>query len=470
VFHSTPVLVTPPVPTYLCDLGVINQCVPSLYDSRLEPGGNDAYASWLTATQYRTEFLLVGSNDGMLHAFNAGNDVVKSGVHSYDLGTGDEMWAFVPPDLLPKLIRYAIGDRHELLVDGTPMVRDVWVDANSDRKKQSSEYHTVAVVGEREGGRSYFALDVTDPGNPKFLWSFPPAGTNDSLIAGESWNDLGPAPPPIGPIAEADPSGAFKANGVAAHERYVVALGGGFDPAYLRGRAIYVLDVWTGQQIYRFSSADASGNSDPRRSLFPVAAPVSLADTDADGLFDTAVVGDTGGQVWTVGMGDPGRADGSGLYSNWYAARAFVQFDDKPFWHRSAFFQRAVLGLLPGNVWRLFMGAGDRDQIKDPNGGTCGLANLGACLRKNCNVTVTASKYRIGPTGSGGHYQSGSWSFQSGTTAPTASLASDSPPSNPSDSCSDVVEAKVDTSITCGNSSAQYSAQATCDWSPGGGG
>ena len=37
IFHSTPVLVTPPAPTYLCDLGVVNQCVPSLYDPRFEP-------------------------------------------------------------------------------------------------------------------------------------------------------------------------------------------------------------------------------------------------------------------------------------------------------------------------------------------------------------------------------------------------------------------------------------------------
>ncbi len=468
VFHSTPVLVTPPVPTYLCDLGVATQCVPSLYDPRLEPGGQDAYASWWSANQYRTQFLLVGSNDGMLHAFNAGNDVVTNGVHSYDLGTGDEMWAFLPPDLLPKLIRYAIGDRHELLLDGTPMVRDVWVDANADHQKQSNEFHTVAVVGEREGGRSYFALDVTDPASPKFLWSFPPAGTNDSLVGGESWNDVGPAAPPIGPIAEADGQGPFKAQGAAARERYVVALGGGFDPAYLRGRAIYVLDVWTGAQVYRFSAADANGPNDLRNSLLPVPAPVSMVDTDSDGLFDTAVVGDTGGQVWTVGMGDPGRpSGGTGLYSNWFAARAFIQFKGQPFWHRSPLFQRAVVGLLPGKVWRLFLGAGDRDQIKDPNGGTCGLANLGACLRKNCSVSVTDSKYRIAPGGSTGHYQSGGWSYSAGATEPVASLGFDSPPWDQSDSCSDVVDSKIDTSIVCGSTSAQYSSQAYCDWSPG---
>src|SRR5262249_30448787 len=89
IFRSTPVLVTPPAPTALCDLGVVNQCVPSLYDQRFEPGGQDAYTSYFNTNQYRQQFLLVGSNDGMLHAFNAGNEVVTSGAHAYDMGTGD---------------------------------------------------------------------------------------------------------------------------------------------------------------------------------------------------------------------------------------------------------------------------------------------------------------------------------------------------------------------------------------------
>ena len=468
VFHSTPVLVTPPAPTYLCDLGVVNQCVPSLYDPRFEPGGTDAYASYFGTWQYRTQFLLVGSNDGMLHAFNAGNDVVTSGVHSFDLGTGDELWAFIPPDLLPKLIRLALGDRHELMVDGTSMVRDVWVDQNGDHAKQATEFHTVAVTGEREGGRSYFALDVTDPSNPRFLWNWPPPGTNDALVAGESWNDLGPAAPPIGPIAEADGHGVFKVQGVPARERYVVALGGGFDPAFLRGRAIWVLDAWTGQDVYRFAASEATGSADLRSALYPVAAPPSMADTDADGLFDTMVVGDTAGQVWTVGMGNPGTPSaGNGTYTNWYAARAFIQFKTSPFWHRSPFFQRAVLGLLPGNVWRFYMGSGDRDQIKDPNGGTCGLANLGACLRKNCSVSVQSTRYRVSSSSSGPHYESGGWSYSAGATAPTQSLGFDSPADSQSGSCSDVVDSQIDTTISCGNTTAQYSAQGYCDWSPG---
>ena len=34
-------------------------------------------------------------------------------------------------------------------------------------------------------------------------------------------------------------------------------------------------------------------------------------------------------------------------------------------------------------------------------------------------------------------------------------------------SCSDVVDSEIDTSISCGNAQAEYSAQAYCNWSPG---
>jgi hypothetical protein len=80
---------------------------------------------------------------------------------------------------------------------------------SADRKKQSDEFHSVVIFGERSGGRQWTALDVTDPVNPAFRWSWPPVGTTDSLAAGQSWNDHAPAPPPIGAVAVDDPLGPF---------------------------------------------------------------------------------------------------------------------------------------------------------------------------------------------------------------------------------------------------------------------
>jgi len=472
IFHSTPVLVVPPAPPYLCDVGVVNQCVASLYSPNLEPGGQSAYQTYFTNNQYRTEIALVGGNDGMIHAFNAGNDQVINGVHSFDNGTGQEMWAFIPPDMLPKLIRYVIGERHELLVDGTAMVRDIWVDGSgsttADHQKQSDEYHTVAIVGEREGGRHWTALEVTDTMNPRFLWLSEPPGTSDDLKAGGSWNDLGPAAAPFGPIAESDSSGTFSVNGTPARERYIFAAGGGHDPAYLRGRSFHVYDAWTGQEVWRYARIDSSGGSDPRNSLYPIAAPVSLLDTNGDGIFDTAVVGDVHGQVWTFSLYNPGVMSGS-RYNNWYGGRAFIQFSGQGFYKRSPFFQRAAAAMLPNGAFRIYLGSGDRDQIKDPNGGTCGLANLEACLRKNCSVSVSTSEYRVGAAPSGGtngHYFNANWSYAAGGTNETTNWAADTIGQDLD--CSDVDDSNLSYSITCGaNPAVNYSSTIYCDWGAG---
>ncbi|MFM8412694.1 MAG: pilus assembly protein, partial [Alphaproteobacteria bacterium] len=90
--------------------------------------------------------ILAGSNDGMLHAF--------------DDATGQEVWAFVPPDLLPKLtlLRPGQSGSHPFLVDGAAKLRTL-----SDGRK-------VIVFGLGRGGRAYYGLDVTVKAAPKLLW------------------------------------------------------------------------------------------------------------------------------------------------------------------------------------------------------------------------------------------------------------------------------------------------------------
>jgi type IV pilus assembly protein PilY1 len=192
IFHSSPILISPPVPPSFCDLGIINQCVPTLYKQQsatgATPNGATAYNSYLSTNANRQELLVVGANDGMLHAFQAGTETTAAtfdinnnqiSAATYDDGTGAETWAFIPADMLPKLQRYALSQSHNILVDGAPWVRDIWSDGSgttnttADRQKQSDEFHTILVIGERTGGRHYTALDVTDTANnPKFLWTW----------------------------------------------------------------------------------------------------------------------------------------------------------------------------------------------------------------------------------------------------------------------------------------------------------
>jgi type IV pilus assembly protein PilY1 len=240
-----------------------------------------------------------------------------------------------------------------------------------------------------------------------------------------------------------------------------VGLGGGYDQALLRGRAIYMVDVWNGQPVFRYTASDSSGATDPRSKLFAVAAPLSLVDSDSDGLFDLAVAADVGGQVWTLNMSSPGTVGAGTTYNNWFGARSFIQFKGLPFWHRSPFFQRPVVALLPSGSVRVFVGSGDRDQIKDPNGGTCGLANLSACLRKNCSVDVTGSKYEIGSSGSD-HFYQGHYTYTAGNPEPTQTLTADTV--GASAQCSETLGVTLNFNITCGATTATFQSLASCDW------
>ncbi|WP_374586845.1 pilus assembly protein [Ideonella dechloratans] len=110
------------------------------------------YSGYKTAQSGRTAMVYVGANDGMLHAFNA--------------STGAESWAYVPSILLPKLYKLAdkkYASNHVNFVDGSTTRADVYYD---------STWHTILVGGLGQGGRGYYALDVTNPASPAVLWEF----------------------------------------------------------------------------------------------------------------------------------------------------------------------------------------------------------------------------------------------------------------------------------------------------------
>lgn len=117
--------------------------------------------------------IYVAANDGMLHAFNAENIPAgcdpNAGTCTY-IG-GDEAWAHIPSFVLPNL--YKLADKqyarnHRFYVDASPTVGDIYDEGDATWK-------TILVGGLGKGGKGYYALDITDPGNPKALWEFAPA-------------------------------------------------------------------------------------------------------------------------------------------------------------------------------------------------------------------------------------------------------------------------------------------------------
>ncbi len=164
--------------------------------------------------------VFTGANDGMLHAFKMGkletplrapyNPVFqKARLRNMDPTTplGYESWAYIPKNALPYLQYLTDTDYcHLYYVDLAPYVFDASIGstAGADQSSQfrtKTSWRTVLVGGMRTGGAcrdagaacnsttdglpdcvksplagagysSYFALDVTDPENPRFLWEF----------------------------------------------------------------------------------------------------------------------------------------------------------------------------------------------------------------------------------------------------------------------------------------------------------
>lgn len=116
------------------------------YPNHIE-GSSNPYLSFVSAQSTRTPMVYVGSNDGMLHAFNAED--------------GEEVFAYLPELLFttaPAGRGYhelaEISYAHVPYVDGTPTVADVFVGGN---------WKTYLVGTLNGGGKGVFVLDVTDP-------------------------------------------------------------------------------------------------------------------------------------------------------------------------------------------------------------------------------------------------------------------------------------------------------------------
>ncbi len=204
--------------------------------------------------------IVVGANDGMLHAF--------------DDTTGAELWAFVPPDVLSKLHQLAPGEAgsHPFFADGAPRLRRL---ANGAK---------IIVFGLHGGGRAYYALDVTNRAAPRLLWRINEQTPGFGEL-GESWSTPG-----------------LKKFAVGGTTTEVAVFGGGYDPSFDdpnqttalpsgMGSAIYMVDLLTGAPLPLVQ---------PANMTYPVAGDPLLFDVNGDGVFDRGYIGDLGGNLWRL--------------------------------------------------------------------------------------------------------------------------------------------------------------------------
>jgi type IV pilus assembly protein PilY1 len=301
IFHSSPVLVTPP----------------------FLPSADASYVTFKQAAAGRPTVLLAGANDGMLHAFRESD--------------GEELWGFIPPDLLGNLKDLVVrAGPHEFYVDSSPIAADV---------KISGVWKTIALFGERRGGKNYHALDITDTANPIYLWNF-----TDAKIQ-ETWSE-----PAIGRIKMDDGT-----------EKFVAFFGGGYYTAENNsaGKAFFVLDLATGKKLWEYYN---DGSLDDRKYMnFSLAANPTIVDLNQDGYIDRVYIGDVGGQLWKFDVSAPATLF-AGLVSNWTGKRLFVADPLQPnppsvgeYYPAQAIYAAPTVALDDyGSLW-VYFGTGDRN-------------------------------------------------------------------------------------------------------------
>ena len=182
IVHSTPTLVGRPAENY--DL---------IY-------GDGTYSAFYRRYIHRRQVIYVGSNDGMLHAFNGGFYDLNTNKFwkDYDgenfndnegLNLGAELWAYIPYNLLPHLFWLTDPEyQHIYYVDLKPKVFDARI--FNDDEIHPNGWGTVLVAGMRLGGgiigtdkdhdgqsesddlqmfSAYAVFDITDPESPPNL-------------------------------------------------------------------------------------------------------------------------------------------------------------------------------------------------------------------------------------------------------------------------------------------------------------
>ncbi|WP_275547073.1 pilus assembly protein [Pseudomonas sp. Marseille-Q0931] len=225
--------------------------------------GSDNYAEY-RSRQAGHSTIYVGANDGMLHAF--------------DSATGLERFAFVPSAVIKNLPRLTVqdygeegGTPHQYFVDGSPVARDVYFDGN---------WHKVLLGSLGAGGRSVFALDVTEPDSPELLWEF----------SNEDDEDMGYSVPT---------PGIFRLH----NGDWAALVPNGYDSGSSNA-VLFVLDIKTGEVITKLTATPTLEDGETVDGLANGLSRLMGFDINNDGIVDYAYAGDLLGNLWRFDLID----------------------------------------------------------------------------------------------------------------------------------------------------------------------
>lgn len=295
-----------------------------------------------------------GANDGMLHAVL--DKTESSETPSALTSHGTERWAFIPPDQLPRLKEMIEGDGHQIYIDSTPKI--YFKDMDRDGAIDSGDGDKVILVcGERKGGSGYFALDVTDPFFPRYLWRI--NRRNDSEFGWEAPTTV------INELGETWSEPRFGVVKTSDNDRIgtpVFFIGGGYSSDNSSGKAVIAVNVLTGAVVKKFTIG--------MNYSFP--SSVSVIDENDNGFVDKVYVGDLGGQMWRFASfvdvkGNSLAFPNCNENINSWTGQVFFKTDNNG--SRKFFYPPSVT--FEKGYDLVFIGTGDRENACCNNGNPC---------------------------------------------------------------------------------------------------
>lgn len=311
-------------------------------------------------TTDRDDYLLFGSTQGLLH-------VVRAGKNATDSNRGKEVFAFAPNEMMQNQkaaflsessstggktsLFYGIDapwtafTQYIAKSDGTLTVKD-----SGRTVKETDDGDEIALKGLqwvygglRMGGRSYYALDLSDLDTPSLKFHIDPENQtiykSNSTVTdvtalsymGQSWSK---------------PTIAYVKFG--GEKKLVMFVGGGYDAGYENaaydqstttggGAGVYMFDAnngdllwWTSANATAASGAEAFTNASAAsiNMKYSVVSQINAIDRDSDGLVDNLYFGDLGGQGFRVDLNNAATgADASAKKGN-FAKRVVRLFNE----------------------------------------------------------------------------------------------------------------------------------------------
>lgn len=272
-------------------------------------------------------------------------------IHAVDGKSGESYFSFMPEELL--------ANQLELMSDNTIVTSKVYGmdgsiiswqnDVDNDGQINASDGdHVYIYGGMRRGGRSYYALDVTNRNSPEMLWAIK-GGSGDFTELGQTWSV--PVKTKI-LIGNAQTDVLIFAGGYDTQQDSVTVR----TPDSV-GRALYIVDASTGERLWWASHGASGANLQLADMKYSIPSAVKAIDVTGDGNADQIYVGDMGGQVWRFDIAD--GETGDSLVTGGVIAElaGTTEASARRFYHAPDLFGEKTggvrnLGLIIGSGWQ----------------------------------------------------------------------------------------------------------------------